>query len=76
MEHIIAQDFQFIAIVIIIAVLAVITIAWLLDESPISNWFKASEGIVVSFITVPAFLLEWLFRHSQTLYGIVTYQRI
>jgi len=56
MEHIVTQDFQFIAIVIIIAVLAVIIIAWLLDESPISNWFKASEGIVVSFITVPAFL--------------------
>ena len=56
MEHIITQDFQFIAIVIIIAVLAVVVIAWFLDESPLSNWFKASEGIVVSFITVPAFL--------------------
>jgi hypothetical protein len=56
MEHIITQDFQFIAIVVIIAVLAVVLIAWFLDVSPIANWFKASEGIVVSFITVPAFL--------------------
>lgn len=56
MENLLIQNFSFVAIGIALSVLAVIFIFWLLDSSPLSNWFKASEGITASFISVPAFL--------------------
>lgn len=56
MDNFIIQDFGFIAISIASCFFAVICIFWILNSSPISNWFKESEGITVSFITVPAFL--------------------
>jgi hypothetical protein len=56
MENFIIQDFQFIAIMVALAACSVFAITWFLEKSPLSNWFKNSEGIAVSFITVPAFL--------------------
>jgi Protein of unknown function (DUF4239) len=56
MENFIAQDFQFIAITTVLAAFSVFAITWFLEKSPLSNWFKNSEGIAVSFITIPAFL--------------------
>lgn len=60
MEHFI-QDFQFIAIAILIGAAAIFAIIWLFECSPIAQWFMDSEGIVVSFITIPAFLFGLAF---------------
>ena len=56
MDNFLLQDFGFIAICISIGAIAVFSIFWFLDRSPLSSWFKNSEGIVASFISVPAFL--------------------
>jgi hypothetical protein len=56
MEKFITQDLLFIAICIFIGTIAVFFIHWLLNRSPLSPWFTASEDIVASFISVPAFL--------------------
>lgn len=56
MDKFLIQDFRFVAICISIGVIAVFSIFWFLDRSPLSNWFKKSEGITASFISVPAFL--------------------
>ncbi len=56
MDHLIIQDYRFAGLIIVFGTLAIFVISWLLDRSPISKWFKASEGIAVSFITIPAFL--------------------
>lgn len=52
----ILQDYLFISICILIAIAAIIFIYWLLNKSIFSNWFRASEDIVPSFMGVPAFL--------------------
>ena len=56
MEKFITQDIFFIISCIFIGVIAVFTIHWLLNRSPLSPWFTASEDVVASFISVPAFL--------------------
>lgn len=56
MEHLILEDFYFIAGLIGLSIFAVLSISWILDKSPLAPWFKSSGGISVSFITVPAFL--------------------
>ena len=56
MEKFITQDIIFTAICIFIGTIAVFFIYWLLNRSPLSRWFMASEDIVASFIGVPAFL--------------------
>ncbi|MGV0963779.1 MAG: hypothetical protein ACOYBT_07820 [Polynucleobacter sp.] len=56
MDNFLIQDFRFIAVSIATGALVVLTIFWFLDRSPFSSWFKKSEGIVASFISVPAFL--------------------
>jgi hypothetical protein len=56
MANLLFQSYHFIVLSIVIGVLAVSLIYWILNKSPISEWLKASEGIVVSFITIPAFL--------------------
>lgn len=56
MEKIITQDILFIASCIFISAIAVFLIHWLLNRSPLSRWFMASEDIAASFISVPAFL--------------------
>ena len=56
MDHLIIEDYRFAGAVIVFCALAVLLISWLLDKSPVSEWFKKSEGIAVSFITIPAFL--------------------
>ncbi len=56
MEKIITQDILFIGTCIFIGAIAVFFIHWLLNRSPLSRWFVASEDIVASFISVPAFL--------------------
>ena len=56
MDNLMVEDIQFLAAAFGLGVFAVYSISWFLDKSPVSDWFKASEGIAVSFITVPAFL--------------------
>lgn len=56
MENLLIQDIRFIAISIFFGAIVVFFICWILDKSKLSDWFKASEGITPSFITVPAFL--------------------
>lgn len=56
MDNFLIQDLRFVAVSIPIGALVVFAIFWLLDRSPLSNWFKKSEGIAASFISVPAFL--------------------
>lgn len=56
MVKLITQDILFIASSIFIGAIAVFLIHWLLNRSPLSRWFMASEDIVASFISVPAFL--------------------
>lgn len=56
MDNLFIQNFHFMGISIALGVLAVSLIYWILNKSFISEWFKASEGVVVSFITIPAFL--------------------
>jgi apolipoprotein N-acyltransferase len=56
MANLLFQSYHFIGLSIVVGVLAVSLIYWILNKSPISEWLKASEGIIVSFITIPAFL--------------------
>lgn len=56
MEHLVLEDFYFIAELTALSIFAVVSISWILEKSPLSTWFKSSGGIAVSFITVPAFL--------------------
>lgn len=56
MENLVLHDFYFLVGLIAVGIFAVLFIAWILDKSPLSPWLKASGGISVSFITVPAFL--------------------
>ncbi|OYY06362.1 DUF4239 domain-containing protein [Polynucleobacter sp. 39-46-10] len=56
MIDLLIQNFHFIGFSIALGALAVSLIYWILNKSPISEWLKASEGIIVSFITIPAFL--------------------
>lgn len=56
MDNFLIQNFRFITTSIALGTLAVLFIYWLLNRSPVSGWFKASGGMVASFITIPAFL--------------------
>lgn len=56
MHSFLLQDLRFIAISVFIGISIVCLIFWFLDRSPFSHWFKSSEGIANSFISVPAFL--------------------
>jgi hypothetical protein len=56
MEQLRLHDFYFLVELIALGIFAVLLITWILDKSPVSPWLKASGGITVSFITVPAFL--------------------
>ena len=56
MDNFLIQDFGFVIVSISVGTITVFAIFWFLDRSPLSGWFKKSEGIVASFISVPAFL--------------------
>lgn len=56
MEQLRLHDFYFLVELIALGIFGVLLISWILDKSPLSPWLKASGGIAVSFITIPAFL--------------------